>query len=104
MILTGNGQESVSKKVAVTAGEWRVKEELWDWTYVFTPINDLQGYAPDENNKEEIVDGDIVIDMSNRFIQKNIAKTVNRNFVFQGGKKTNLPMNDENIVINIMGN
>ena len=104
VILTGNGQESVSKKVAVTAGEWRVKEELWDWTYVFTPINDLQGYAPDENNKEEIVDGDIVIDMSNRFIQKNIAKTVNRNFVFKGSKKTDLPMNDESIVINVMGN
>ena len=104
VILTGNGQESVSKKVAVTAGVWTVKEELWDWTYVFTPINDLQGYTPDENNKEEIVDGDIVIDMSNRFIQKNIAKTINRNFVFEGSKETDLPMNDESIVINVMGN
>ena len=50
------------------------------------------------------MDGDIVIDVGNRFITKNIAKTVNRNFVFEGAKKTNLPMNDENIVINIMGN
>ena len=104
VILTGNGKESISTKVAVTAGEWTVKEELWNWAYDFTPINDLIGYVPDENNKEEIVDGDIVIDAGNRFIKKNIAKTVNRNFVFEGGKKTNLPMNDENIVINIMGN
>ena len=104
VILTGNGKESISTKVAVTAGEWTVKEELWNWTYDFNPINDLIGYAPDETNKEEIVDGDIVIDVGNRFIKKNIAKTVNRNFVFEGGKKTNLPMNDENIVINIMGN
>ena len=104
VILTGNGKESISTKVAVTAGEWTVKEELWNWAYDFTPINDLIGYVPDENNKEEIVDGDIVIDAGNRFITKNIAKTVNRNFVFEGGKKTNLPMNDENIVINIMGN
>ena len=99
-----NGKESISTKVAVTAGEWIVKEELWNWTYDFNPINDLIGYAPDETNKEEIVDGEIVIDVGNRFIKKNIAKTVNRNFVFEGGKKTNLPMNDENIVINIMGN
>lgn len=104
VILTGDGNESISKKVAVTAGEWTVKEELWNWAYDFTPINDLIEYVPDENNKEEIVDGDIVIDVGNRFITKNIAKTVNRNFVFEGGKKTNLPMNDENIVINIMGN
>ncbi len=104
VILTGNGKESISTKVAVTAGEWIVKEELWNWTYDFNPINDLIGYVPDETNKEEIVDGDIVIDAGNRFIKKNIAKTVNRNFVFEGGKKTNLPMNDENIVINIMGN
>lgn len=104
VILTGNGNESISTKVAVTAGEWTVKEELWNWAYEFTPINDLIGYVPDENNKEEIVDSDIVIDAGNRLIKKNIAKTVNRNFVFEGSKKTNLPMNDENIVINIMGN
>ena len=104
VILTGNGNESISTKVAVTAGEWTVKEELWNWAYEFTPINDLIGYVPDENNKEEIVDSDIVIDAGNRLIKKNIAKTVNRNFVFEGSKKTKLPMNDENIVINIMGN
>ena len=104
VILTGNGNESISTKVAVTAGEWTVKEELWNWAYDFTPINDLIGYVPDENNKEEIVDSDIVIDAGNRLIKKNIAKTVNRNFVFEGSKKTKLPMNDENIVINIMGN
>ena len=60
-----NGKESISTKVAVTAGEWIVKEELWNWTYDFNPINDLIGYAPDETNKEEIVDGEIVIDVGN---------------------------------------
>ena len=103
-MLTGNGQESVSKKVAVTAGVWTVKEELWNWTYNFTPVNDLLGYVPDEENKEEIEDGDIVVDAGNRFIKKNIAKSFNRNFVFQGNKQQGLPMNAEAIVVNIMGN
>ena len=104
VMLTGNGQESVSKKVAVTAGVWTVKEELWNWTYDFTPVNDLLGYVPDEDSKEEIEDGDIVVDDSNRLIQKNIAKSFNRNFIFQGNKRQGLPMNAEAIVVNIMGN
>ena len=104
VMLTGNGQESVSKKVAVTAGVWTVKEEHWNWTYDFTPVNDLLGYVPDEENKEEIEDGDIVVDDSNRLIQKNIAKSFNRNFIFQGNKRQGLPMNAEAIVVNVMGN
>ena len=104
VILTGNGNESVSKSVAVTAGVWTVKEELWNWTYDFTPVNDLLGYVPDEDSKEEIEDGDIVVDAGNRFIKKNIAKSFNRNFIFKGNKQEGIPMNAEAIVVNIMGN
>lgn len=83
IILTGDGSESVTKKAAVTAGEWTVSETGWGWTQNLT---DLEGNT--------IPDGSIT---------KDIAEEENRLFVFKGTKKSDLPMNHEDIVINIMG-
>ena len=83
VILTGDGKESVSKKVAVTAGEWSIKETDWSWTY-------------------NVSDGDNNV-LTDRSITKNIAYEEQRNFIFKGSKIQGLPMNAEAIVVKTIG-
>ena len=84
VILTGDGQEYVSKKVAVTAGTWSIRETDWSWTYQVTDDN---GAA-----------------LTDRTITRNIAYEEQRSFIFKGSKNQILPMNAEDIVVNVMGN
>lgn len=84
VIITGDGSESITKKVAVTAGEWTIQETDWTWTYEIT----------DENGTE----------LPDRKIVRDIADENNRLFVFRGTSKTSLPLHHESISINVMGN
>lgn len=84
IVITGDGSEKVSKRVAVTAGEWSIRETPWSWTY------DLTG--SDGNALPE------------RTITKDIADEGNRLFVFKGNRTGAFPMNSEDIEVNIMGN
>ena len=84
VILTGDGQEYVSKKVAVTAGTWSIRETDWSWTYQVT----------DENGAA----------IADRTITRDIAYEEQRSFIFKGSKNQILPMNAEDIVVNVMGN
>jgi hypothetical protein len=84
IIMTGDGSESITKKVAVTAGEWTIEETGWSWTYEVT----------DENGTE----------LPDRMIVRDIADENNRLFVFRGTSKTSLPLHHESISINVMGN
>lgn len=84
IIMTGDGSESITKRVAVTAGEWTITETNWSWAY---DIKDENGATlPDH-----------------QFV-RDIAEEANRLFVFRGVPQTSLPLHHESISINIMGN
>lgn len=83
IILTGDGSESVTKKAAVTAGEWTVSETDWSWSWILT---DAEGNPVPANG-----------------ITKDIADDANRIFIFKGTRQTGIPMNSEDIEINTMG-
>ena len=85
IILTGDGTEHVTKKAAVTAGEWTVSETGWSWVWDLK-VTDLEGN-----------------DIEGGSITKDIAEEANRTFIFKGTKKDGLPMNSEAVVINTMG-
>lgn len=85
IILTGDGNESVKKKITVTAGEWTVREDEWSWTY---DVKDSEGNP-----------------LPQRVIVKNVADEANRHFVFKNSKKgTTLPLYHEHIFENLLGN
>lgn len=83
IILTGDGSETVTKKAAVTAGEWTVSETDWSWGWILT----------DEEGNPVPANG----------ITKDIADDANRIFIFKGTRQTGIPMNSEDVEINIMG-
>lgn len=83
IILTGDGSESVTKKAAVTAGEWTVSETDWSWSWILT---DAEGNPVPANG-----------------ITKDIADDANRIFIFKGTRQTGIPMNSEDVEINTMG-
>ena len=83
IILTGDGSESVTKKAAVTAGEWTVSETDWSWSWILT---DAEGNPVPANG-----------------ITKDIADDANRIFIFKGTRQTGIPMNSEDIESNPMG-
>lgn len=83
IILTGDGSEAVTKKAAVTAGEWTVSETDWSWGWTLTDA-----------------DGNPIQDNS---ITKDIADDANRIFIFKGTRQTGIPMNSEDVEINTMG-
>lgn len=84
IIMTGDGSESITKRVAVTAGEWTIEETGWSWAYDIT----------DENGTA----------LTDRKLVRDIADEENRIFVFRGVPQTSLPLHHESISINIMGN
>ncbi len=88
IILTGNSNgDPVTKKVAVTAGDWTVTETPWSWAYG-TSGRTITRAVPDPDPETDPVTG----------------KKVDRPFVFNISKTESLPMNSEDIEINIMGN
>ena len=74
VVLTGNGNDIIRKKVAVTAGIWRVSETGWSWTYT-----------------------------DNQAIEKDVTDGKNREFGFTSQKHSELPMYDEDIVFHELG-
>ena len=82
IILTGDGSEYVTKKAAVTAGEWNVSETGWSWGWNLT---DADG--------NPVPDG----------ITRDIAEEENRIFIFKGTRQSGIPMNSEDVEINTMG-
>lgn len=88
IILTGNSTgDPVTKKVAVTAGDWTVTETPWSWAYG-TSGRKITRAVPDPDPVTDPVTG----------------KKVDRPFEFHISKTENLPMNSEDIEVNIMGN
>lgn len=88
IILTGNSTgDPVTKKVAVTAGDWTVSETPWSWAYG-TSDRTITRAVPDPDPETDPVTG----------------KKVDRPFVFNISKTESLPMNSEDIEVNIMGN
>jgi len=88
IILTGNSTgDPVTKKVAVTAGDWTVSETPWSWAYG-TSGRTITRAVPDPDPETDPVTG----------------KKVDRPFVFNISKTESLPMNSEDIEVNIMGN
>lgn len=88
IILTGNSTgDPVTKKVAVTAGDWTVTETPWSWAYG-TSGRTITRAVPDPDPETDPVTG----------------KKVDRPFVFNISKTEILPMNSEDIELNIMGN
>lgn len=82
VILTGNSEGTpITKKVAVTAGDWTVTETSWTWAYQ-SDARSITRAVPDP----EPVDG------------------IDRPFAFEGTRATTLPMNHEDIEVNVMGN
>ncbi|MBO4986121.1 MAG: hypothetical protein J6C87_10900 [Bacteroides sp.] len=81
LIMTGDGKESISKKVAVAVGEWTITETGWSWTYGVT--------EPTEKS-----------------ITKSIEAEENRTFVFKNQKDESISTirYDEAIKVNTMGN
>lgn len=77
LIMTGTGQPSVSKRVAVTAGTWTITESNWSWSYDKSPSS----------------------------ITQNVADDNKRLFEFSNSKKniTKLPLHHESSTVNTMG-
>ena len=72
----------MTKKAAVTAGEWNVSETGWSWGWNLT---DADG--------NPVPDG----------ITRDIAEEENRIFIFKGTRQSGIPMNSEDVEINTMG-
>ena len=81
--MTGDGSEYNSKMVAVTAGDWSIKESDWSWAYKLTDMDDNV--------------------LANRTISKNVADMNNRHFEFVGTRLHTLSTTDEHedVLINI---
>lgn len=83
IIVTGDGSEVVTKKIALAAGSWTITETGWGWTY----------------NLKDGADADL----STRSITKDIAEESNRTFIFKKAAKADLPMHHEAVKVNQMG-
>ena len=85
IVLTGNdaaGSE-VSRKIALTPGDWTVMETGWSWTY-----------TGESESKEEV--------LGNPAIKRTISdnpKDADRIFSFKNTKKTSVP-NAEKVKVN----
>lgn len=87
VILTGNSDGTdVTKKIAVTAGDWTVTETSWSWAYEGekTIIRAVPDPDPVENPET--------------------GRKEDRPFAFNLSRAVSLPMNHEDVEINIMGN
>lgn len=87
IIITGDGSDSISKKVAVTAGTWSITETDWSYAYDLT--------ITDENVQDD-----------GKTITKDISDEEDRQFIFAGSRKSAdaLPLNHEDVVVNVAGN
>lgn len=87
IIITGDGSDSISKKVAVTAGTWSITETDWSYAYNLT--------ITDENVQDD-----------GKTITKDISDEEDRQFIFAGSRKDAdaLPLNFEDVVVNVAGN
>ena len=87
IIITGDGSDSISKKVAVTAGTWSITETDWSYAYDLT--------ITDENVQDD-----------GKTITKDISDEEDRQFIFAGSRKgaDALPLNHEDVVVNVAGN
>lgn len=83
VIVTGNNTDCVSKDVAVTYGTWTVTETPWSWAY---SVGDKDGNT-----------------IQNNSITKDLADKDNRKYTFKNSRKGSLPLNHENIQIDILG-
>lgn len=78
VIMTGEeGKDAITKRVAVTAGEWTIVENVWSWAYT--------------------ADG--------TSMTKDVTSADNRVFEYRNQRKDDsaLPMNHEDVKLNVMG-
>ena len=88
IIMTGDGSDQIIKRVAVSAGTWTVTEMPWSWAYSqenMVITRDVPDPDPVQNSET--------------------GKMEDRPFVFTltRTEDNHLPLNDEDAVINVMG-
>ena len=97
IIITGDGTDSVTKKIAVTAGEWIVREMPWSWTYDVTDNSIATDASTDANTTDRAV--------VHQVPYKDPQTGKEWVFVFNGTRQEiSSPMNKEDIDVKIMAN